>query len=75
MGRSRQHAQHQTQRIDQQMALAPGDFLAGSLADLSAVTIGFDALTVHNGRGGTAALAFLFPRKGTEGVALIDSQV
>src|SRR5271168_1795812 len=53
-GRGHGDAEHQSQSIHQQMPLA------GVIADLTAVTSGFDTLTVQNGRRGSAPLAVSF---------------
>ena len=59
MGRRHQHAQHQTERIDQQMALAPFDFLGRVVADAASMPVGLDALAVQDAGGGAAPLALL----------------
>ena len=67
-GRTHGHAEHQSQSIHQQMALAAFDPFAGVIANLTAVARGFDTLTVQNGRRGSAALAVSFPDQRAQGI-------
>jgi hypothetical protein len=60
-GRGHGHAEHQSQSIHQQMALAALDPLAGVIADVAAVTSRLNALTVQNRRRWPAAFAVSFP--------------
>lgn len=48
-GGGHQNAQHQTQGVDQQKALATLDFLARVITNVASVAVGFDTLTVQNG--------------------------
>jgi len=55
------HQQEQSQRVDQQMAFAPVDQLAGIKAALAPTTIrGLDALAVEDRGGGLSLPPFLF---------------
>jgi hypothetical protein len=67
-GRTHGHAEHQSQSIHQQMALAAFDPLAGVIANLAAVASGFDTLTVQNCRRGSAALAVSFSDQRAQGI-------
>ena len=50
-GRRYQHSQQQTQGINQDVTLSSLDSFAGVVADIAAMAVGFDALTVQDGRG------------------------
>src|ERR1035437_1448510 len=55
VGRPDTHPDHQPQSTPQQMPLAAFDPLAGVIADLPAVTCGFDTLTIQHRSRGPAA--------------------
>ena len=67
-GRGHDHAEHQPQRVHQQMPLAAFDPFGGVLAHTAALTVGLHALTIQNGRRGPAALAADFSDEGAQRV-------
>src|SRR5450432_2279102 len=59
-------AQHQPQRVHQQMPLAAFDPLAGVITNAAAMTIGLDALAIEHGGRGPTALVVGFPDQRAE---------
>ena len=65
-GGSHGHAEHQPQRVHQQMPLAAFDPLAGVITNAAAMTIGLDALAIEHGGRGPTALVVGFPDQRAE---------
>ncbi len=61
IGRTDGDAEHQPQSIHQQMPFSAFDPFTSVIANLTAVTGGFDTLTIQNGCRGSASFAVSFP--------------
>ena len=67
-GRRHRHAQHQAQRVHQQMPFPAFDALGRIITNLAAVVRRLHALAVQDGGGGSAAFVLRAPDEGAERV-------
>ena len=65
-GRRDPHAQHQAERVDQQVALAAFDLFGPIVAHRAAVAVGLDALAVQDGGCGAGTLGVRGPDVGPQ---------